>query len=248
MKKKWMIVTMVLFLIPIVLAFSGSSTDYILKYGIIGLGQGNGESASYKLKFVMPDQPLGIFQTSSYKLYLGHYHLIYPPTTTTTTTTSTTTTTTTTSTTTTIISCSGPISLTLNPNPLNYTLNKTVLGTVSGLSNCNERNATIREVACYDTYGPYGIKCTCTVSGSGCSCSFSPNIGPGGYYTYYVCLDINQNVNYETGEYDTEVLRVYCGSSGQTCNANKPCCGGYVCYAGFCKPTGGGGGGRVIDK
>jgi hypothetical protein len=48
-------------------------------YTIIGLGSGNGQSSSYKLKFAMPDQPVGIYQSSDYKLYLGHYYLIYRP-------------------------------------------------------------------------------------------------------------------------------------------------------------------------
>ncbi len=140
--------------------------------------------------------------------------------------------------------CSGPIFLTLNPNPVNYTINKTVTAISSGLNNCNGRNITVKDVPC-DYW--YGTKCSCSASNGGCPCAF-PTPNPGGYYTYYACLDMNQNGKYETGEKDTETLNVLCKTSGQSCNANIICCKGYSCYNGFCKPSGGGGTGRVIDK
>ncbi len=140
--------------------------------------------------------------------------------------------------------CSGPISLTFNPNPVNYTTNKNVTAISSGLSNCDEINVTVKDVPCEYSYG---AKCTCLTYGSGCSCQFpTPSIG--GYYTYYACLDMNQNGKYDNGEYGTKQLQVLCRSSGQSCNANIICCKGYSCQSGVCKPTGGGGGGRVIDK
>jgi len=134
------------------------------------------------------------------------------------------------------LACTGPISLTFNPNPINP--NSTVTATVSGLSNCDERTVVISDVFCVYQYG---TKYTCKVSGTGC---FNDTVRApikGGYYTYYACLDMNQNSNYEYGEYATKVLSVTCKTSGQSCTNSNECCGVYTCYAGICKPSGGGG-------
>jgi len=138
MKKIWIIIPIVLVLIQIVLAFSGSSTSYKLKYGIIGLGQGNGESTSYKVKYAMPDQPVGLFQSSNYKLYLGHYHIRYPPE---------------------VL----PVSLTLSPDSI--WAEKTVTADISCSVNCGGKTAYVGRgekkvtvCSCVATIG--GCSCT----------------------------------------------------------------------------------------
>jgi hypothetical protein len=81
MKKIW-IIALVVLAIPLALAFSGSNSNYKIKYAIDGMGLAQGTSASYKVRSNLLFQPVGKFQSTDYKLYLGHYHVIYPPDTT----------------------------------------------------------------------------------------------------------------------------------------------------------------------
>ena len=75
MKKIWIIIAMVLFLTPLALAFSGSSTNYKLYYGIDGMGLAQGNSADYKIRSNLLYQPIGKYNSASYKLYLGPYYI-----------------------------------------------------------------------------------------------------------------------------------------------------------------------------
>lgn len=79
MKKTWIILSMIFLLsLPVIHAFSGSSANYILQDASIGLGSGEGSSASYNVRYSMPEQPVGNFTSTSYNLCLGHYYLEPP--------------------------------------------------------------------------------------------------------------------------------------------------------------------------
>ncbi|MCD6371690.1 MAG: hypothetical protein J7L39_03160 [Candidatus Aenigmarchaeota archaeon] len=97
--------------------------------------------------------------------------------------------------------CSGSISLTLSPSSTSPS--STVTASVSGLSNCNGKTVYIRENSCSGT-----SVTSCSVSGSGCSSDF--NAPPTqGTYSYYACIDKNENGNYDDrGEYDSATLIV----------------------------------------
>ena len=91
MKNVW-IVALVVLTIPLVLAFGGTSLSYKIKYAIDGMGLATGISTNYKVRSNLLYQPVGNFSSTSYKLYLGPYHIKLANATTTTTSTSTTTT------------------------------------------------------------------------------------------------------------------------------------------------------------
>jgi len=54
--------------------FSGSSQNYTLVYGTLGLGKSQGTSANYTLESTMPNQPTGQYNSTNYSLYLGPYY------------------------------------------------------------------------------------------------------------------------------------------------------------------------------
>ena len=78
MKKIWIIIYFVL-AIPVASAFSGSSDDYNLYYGIDGMGLVEGSSADYIVRSNLLYQPVGKFTSTDYKLYLGPYYKDYLP-------------------------------------------------------------------------------------------------------------------------------------------------------------------------
>lgn len=89
--KIWIIISIVLAVIPVVLAFSGSSSNYNIYYAIDGMGLAEGSSTNFRLRSSLLYQPVGEFQNTNFKLHLGPYY-VQDAVTTTTSTSSTTTT------------------------------------------------------------------------------------------------------------------------------------------------------------
>jgi hypothetical protein len=160
-----------------------------------------------------------------------------PTTTTTTIPTTTSSVTTTTTTTTTIISsCSGPLSLSLSPNPV--WAYQTVKADSSGLINCDGKTV-------YVGIGQYEVlRCWCTVSGSGCSCNFTaPNPFTSNIsYTFSARIDKNSDRDYtDPGEKANTTLTIWCKALNQPCSQSETCCSPNYCINGVCKYSGGGG-------
>ena len=59
---------------PAVWAFSGSSTNYRLHYGIDGVGLAEGSSTNYSTISNLLYQPVGQYHATSYSLYLGPWY------------------------------------------------------------------------------------------------------------------------------------------------------------------------------
>ena len=123
--------------------------------------------------------------------------------------------------------CSGSVTLNLSPNPV--WIGKRVTATISGLSNCTGKIATVSP----KKY-PSVTSCKCEVFFSGCSCSFSTPIVPGDY-VYYAKVDLNQDENLDEWEMDEKTLTVICQGEGDDCDVNRPCCPPYYCINGKCQ-------------
>jgi len=97
--------------------------------------------------------------------------------------------------------CSGSISLTLNPSTV--TPGGSVQASTSGLSNCDGKTVYVRKDSCAGD-----LACSCSVSGSGCSCNFNAPTTVG-TYTYYACIDKNNDGDFaDSGESDSKTLTV----------------------------------------
>jgi len=99
--------------------------------------------------------------------------------------------------------CSGYSSLFFSSNPVS--VNSLVQAYVSGLSNCNGKTIYIKD----DGGCNFGKTiCSCVSSSTGCSCVFtSPS--KEGDYTYYACIDKNNDGDFsDAGESTSAILRV----------------------------------------
>jgi hypothetical protein len=99
--------------------------------------------------------------------------------------------------------CSGYSSLFFSSNPVS--VNSLVQAHVSGLSNCNGKTIYIKD----DKGCNFGKTiCSCISSSTGCSCLFtSPS--KEGDYTYYACIDKNNDGDFsDEGESTSAILRV----------------------------------------
>lgn len=98
--------------------------------------------------------------------------------------------------------CAGPIVLTLNPSSPGR--GGSTEPSASGLTECDVKTVYFRQSSCGGT-----TKSSCTVSGSGCvGSSFTvPDVL--GTYTYYACIDINDDSDFsDTGESDSVVVNL----------------------------------------
>jgi hypothetical protein len=98
--------------------------------------------------------------------------------------------------------CSGNIILTLSST--HVPPNTLITPSASGLSNCDGKTVTFRESSCS---GP--IKSSCIVSGNGCTGNDFNAPSSDGSYTYYACIDKNNDNDFsDPGEQDSENLQV----------------------------------------
>jgi hypothetical protein len=96
--------------------------------------------------------------------------------------------------------CTGNVSLFLGAN-LIVDPGTSILGAISGLTDCNDRNTSIHVDSCTGT-----VQCMCF--SSPCSCSFNAPATPGSY-TYYVCADVNGDGDtLDSGETDSKTITV----------------------------------------
>ncbi|MEM5878872.1 MAG: hypothetical protein QXU74_00035 [Candidatus Aenigmatarchaeota archaeon] len=148
--------------------------------------------------------------------------------------------------------CTGSISLTLSPNPAQT--NSRVTASVSGLSNCDGKEAYVLvplTISLPVTPGisisisipsTYKLVCKCTISGSGCSCSFTAPSDPISFLVTAV-VDKNDNNIWDSGESVLSTLNIQlplcpyfcltteeCGyrsgshETGYGCQEGKICC------------------------
>jgi len=103
--------------------------------------------------------------------------------------------------------CRGNVSLDFVPSQAN--VNMTITAQVYGLHDCYNLVAFVKENSCE---GP--SICECNVSDSGCSCEF--NVTEAGNYTYFACVDIDEDGVYEIGETYSKVLNVLPSTSATT--------------------------------
>lgn len=98
--------------------------------------------------------------------------------------------------------CAGPISLTLNPSSPGRGGSTTP--TASGLTECDVKTVYFRQTSCTGT-----LKSSCTVSGSGCTGASFTVPDSLGTYTYYACIDINDDGDFfDTGESDSVAVNL----------------------------------------
>jgi hypothetical protein len=101
-----------------------------------------------------------------------------------------------------VAGCSGNIDLTLSSTRVPPSA--PVTPSASGLSNCNGKTVTFREGSCSGT-----IKSSCSVSGNGCTGNAFNAPPNDGLYTYYACIDKNNDNDFsDPGEQDRENLQV----------------------------------------
>ena len=74
MKKIWIIISIFLAVMPLVLAFSGSGSNYEIYLGIDGTGSIESSSSNFDLRSNLIYQPIGKFENLNYKVYLGPFY------------------------------------------------------------------------------------------------------------------------------------------------------------------------------
>ncbi|MCX6822174.1 MAG: hypothetical protein NTW30_05350, partial [Candidatus Aenigmarchaeota archaeon] len=122
-------------------------------------------------------------------------------------------------------SCSGPISLSLVPNP-GYTTQFTSV-TITGLSGCSkDKTVYVKKDSCSGT-----AVCSIPVYGSMVYSSFQ-NPSLAGTYGYYACIDsLNSN--------RVDLTVNICKRLGESCPLKTECCVDSYCSGGVCKRVGG---------
>ncbi|MBI1973827.1 hypothetical protein HYS54_03355 [Candidatus Micrarchaeota archaeon] len=133
-------------------------------------------------------------------------------------------------------SCSGTVTLGLQPNPVNASGNVSVA--VGGLQNCAGLTASLRKDSCS---GDLVRSCILGAAGS-CSSAFEAPSSDGSYI-YYACVDKNADGKFGAGEADLKVLRVLgafnaCSQSSlAACLTREQCLGS---NGNWCPAVGGG--------
>ncbi len=98
--------------------------------------------------------------------------------------------------------CSGTVALTLNPSTV--APGGSVTPSASGLSGCDGNTTYFRSDSCGGTQVS-----SCVVSGSGCTGTAFTAPSTTGIYTYYVCIDKNEDGDFaDAGESDSATLTV----------------------------------------
>lgn len=73
---KYLVLLVVLIVIPLTMAFHGSSANYQIEISNIDYGAGDGGSDNYNLSFSFVDQPVAQVASDNYIIGLGFYHSI----------------------------------------------------------------------------------------------------------------------------------------------------------------------------
>jgi hypothetical protein len=98
--------------------------------------------------------------------------------------------------------CSGSLLLSLNPSTVEPS--KSVVPSVSGLSDCDSKNVYFRKDSCSGTQVS-----SCTLTDGGCTGLNFSSPSNEGLYTYYACIDKNDDGDFsDSGENSSKILNV----------------------------------------
>lgn len=127
--------------------------------------------------------------------------------------------------------CRGNLNLTLSPNPQN--ISQLVTAKASGLKDCTNKRVNIFNTQCNFLIQLQALTSCVAGNGKSCDANFTAP-DKAGTYTYYACLDQNQNGNVDAGEQASANLTARVPTSaekpaedqqGQTGQPGEPQCG-----------------------